>query len=178
MQIIPNDGKCKSGYTKCGIINNNNDYLCLKEDYGCPINSIIIKLNNETPGIDYKSYEFGNKFFFFSNKKTNNSLIIDFSISTDDKKIPNYENIDKDYYSNVLKYNPYINLDYMKKIPPIVYLNIEKFQIDFTYKDMIELQDKYDTRSKFYTKDIIEEMNSEVHKYKYLLILYIKHFIN
>ena len=48
------------------------------------------------------------------------------------------------YYSNVLKYNPYIYLDYMKKIPPIIYLNIDKFQIDFTYKDMIEHQDKYD----------------------------------
>ena len=111
-----------------------------------------------------------NKFFFFSNKKINNNLIIDFSIATDDKKIPNFENIDKDYYSNILKYNPYINLDYGKKIRSIIYLNIEKFQIDFTYKDMIELQDKYEKRSKIYSKDVIDEMNSEVYKYKYILM--------
>ena len=57
--IIPNDGNCTSGYKKCGIVNNNKDYLCLKEDFDCPINSIIIQSNNITPGNEYKSYEFG-----------------------------------------------------------------------------------------------------------------------
>lgn len=86
--IIPNDGNCKSGYKKCGIINYDEDYLCLKEDYDCPINSIIIKSKNETPGIDYTSYAFGDKYFFFTNKKINNNLLMDFSITLEnDEKI-------------------------------------------------------------------------------------------
>ena len=75
-----------------------------------------------------------------------------------------------DYYDNVLKYNPYINLDSWKAKPSIVNLNLIKFQTNFTYKDMIEFQDEYEKRSDIYTNDTINEMNSEVKEYKSLLM--------
>ena len=81
--IIPNDGNCKSGYKKCGIVNDAEDYLCLKEESDCPINSIIIKPKNELPDSDYKSYQFGDQFIFISNKKINNYFITDISIIYD-----------------------------------------------------------------------------------------------
>ena len=94
---------------------------------------------------------------------------MDFSITLEnDEKISNYENIDMDYYDNVLKYNPYINLDSWKAKPLIVNLNLIKFQTNFTYKDMIEFQDEYEKRSDIYTNDTINEMNSEVKEYKSL----------
>ena len=74
--IIPNNGNCKSGYKKCGIINNDKDYLCLKEEYDCPINSVIIKPNNEAPDSDYKSYKLGENFIFFSNKKIKKKVLL------------------------------------------------------------------------------------------------------
>ena len=77
---------------------------------------------------------------------------MDFSITLEnDEKISNYENIDMDYYDNVLKYNPYINLYSWKAKPSIVNLNLIKFQTNFTYKDMIEFQDEYEKRSDIYT---------------------------
>ena len=165
--IIPNDGNCKSGYKKCGIINDARDYLCLKEEYDCPINSIIIKQKNELPDSDYKSYQFGEQFIFISNKKINKYIITNFTISSIiDKRITNYENIDKDYYSNVKKYNPYI----YGSSSSILYLNLVKFKINFTYKDMINFQDKFITRSKIYNNKIINEMNIEVKEYKSLLM--------
>ena len=165
--IIPNNGNCKSGYKKCGIINDDKDYICLKEEYDCPINSIIIKSNNEPPDNDYKSYKFGEKFIFFSNKKINNSLITNFSITSEiDKKVTNYENIDRDYYTNVLKNNPYIYFDSWISKPTIVYLNYIKFQTNFTYKDVIKFQEKYESRIQIYTNDTINELNSQVKKHK------------
>ena len=164
--IIPNDGNCKSGYKKCGIVNDAEDYLCLKEEYDCPINSIIIKPKNELPDSDYKSYQFGDQFIFISNKKINEYIITNITITTYiDKSVNNIENIDKDYYSNVKKYNPYISSS-----SSIIYLNLVKFQTNFTYKDMIEFQDKYNTRAKIYNSSVIKEMNTEVKEYKSALM--------
>ena len=169
--IIPNEKNCISGYKKCGIINDAKDYLCLKEEYDCPINSIIIKSENEPPDIDYKSYQFCDKFIFFSNKKMNNKLITNFTITLEnDKNYSNYEHIDTDYYSNLLEYNPYIYYSGRSK-PSIVFLNSVKFETNFTYKDMIKFQEKYETRGKIYTNDTINEMNTEVKKYKTVLLI-------
>ena len=43
--IVPKDKDCKYGYKKCGIVNEQKDYLCLKIDkqFECPINEIIVK---------------------------------------------------------------------------------------------------------------------------------------
>ena len=91
--IIPHDGECKSGFHRCGIINNDRDYLCLNKTYDCPINNIIIKSENVSPDNYYKSYKFGDGYIFFTNQTTNNSLIMNFSFTLDnDKKINEYEN--------------------------------------------------------------------------------------
>ena len=58
-QIVPKDINYTSGYKKCGIVNDEQDYLCLKNEYDCPINSIIINSSRELPGEDYHSYKLG-----------------------------------------------------------------------------------------------------------------------
>ena len=58
-QIIPKDTNCTSGYKKCGRVSDEQDYLCLKNEYDCPINSIIINSSRELPGEDYRSYKLG-----------------------------------------------------------------------------------------------------------------------
>ncbi len=92
-QIIPKNGTCKKGYQKCGKINENEDYLCLKEDekFGCPINDIIIKSVNQSLGPYYRSFQLGDKYIFISNNKTDNYLIKDLAISLDTDKSENYE---------------------------------------------------------------------------------------
>ena len=133
--IIPNDGNCLAGYKKCGIINNVSDYLCLNEMYECPINSIIINDTNEAPDSDYKSFPFGDKFIFFSNKKINNYLITNISIKFDKyAKNTKFEIIDEDKWSNVLKYNPYTK----ESFKSYTYLYSYQFQTDLTYKEMIQ----------------------------------------
>lgn len=166
--IIPKNGTCKEGYKKCGKINENQDYLCLKEDenYGCPINDIIIKSDNQSLGSYYRSFQLGNKYIFISNNKTDNYLITNLAISLDtETNKKNYEIIDKDYYSNLLIYNPYISYDSSKK-PVLVYLNAVQFKLNYTYEDMLKYQEIYKEKNKIYTKEKIEELNLEVEKYK------------
>ena len=165
--IIPKDGNCSLGYKKCGIINNISDYLCLKEKYDCPINSIIVNDTNEAPDSDYKSYPFGDKYIFFSNKKINNYLITNISVIFDKyEKNIKYKIIDEDDWSNVLKYNPYTK----ESFKSYTYLYSYQFQTDLTYKEMIQYQEEYEKKSKIYTEEEIYKMNSEVDKYKSFLM--------
>ena len=164
--IIPKNGTCIAGYQKCGKINENEDYLCLIEDekYGCPINDIIIKSDNQSLGPYYRSFQLGDKYIFISNNKTDNYLITNLAISLNETSKKNYEIIDKDNFSNVLIYNPYF-LYNSSKNPELVYLNAVQFKLDYTYEDMLQYQEKYKER-KIYTKEKIEELNLEVEKYK------------
>ena len=163
--IIPRDGNCTSGYKKCGIINSANDYLCLKEESDCPINSIIVKNSNEAPDSDYKSYLFGDKYIFFSNKKINNYLKINIAIEFY-QHYDRYENgdIDNDTLSNVIKYNPHT--DTWRSKDSIVYLYSSKLEIYLTSKEMLKMKDVYDNLRTIYTNSTLNEINTEVLEYK------------
>ena len=87
-QIKTKDEVCDKGYRRCGKVNEEEDFLCLKEDYSdfqCPINKIVILSNNNTPtdNYNYKKYKIGDKNIFYTNEKTDDYLIIDLFIDFD-----------------------------------------------------------------------------------------------
>ena len=49
---VPFKSKCKEGYKQCGILDNLNQILCLKENETCPINDFYID-KNETSNPEY-----------------------------------------------------------------------------------------------------------------------------
>ena len=162
-QIKPQNEKCQFGTKKCGIINSNKDILCLNEStykFKCPINEIIISSNNNPPdnNYHYKKFKMGDKFIFFTNEKTDNYIIKDFYITfdTDNKNSKNLEQTNKDTFSNLKIYND-ISSKNEEDIPSISFLKVEHFTNNYTYQSMIG-----------YTT--IDEMNSDVKKYKNLLM--------
>ena len=64
---ILKDEECPFGKKNCGIIDSNEDQLCIRENLNCPINYISEnKLNN-----DYNSVLIGNKTFYYGNVNIN-----------------------------------------------------------------------------------------------------------
>ena len=172
-QIIPKNGNCQEGYKKCGKINENDDYLCLSEDYDCPINSIIIKLNDNPPSSKYRytSYKLGNNYLFYTNENINGYIVTDLLVNFDNNRKPseNYAIIDIDSIINFLLYNPLVTFR-SYNYPSEAYLNQANFVFNYTYQEMKKKQEEFLERIQLYTKDDIEIMNLEVEKYKYLLM--------
>ena len=171
-QIKAKNEACDKGYRKCGKVNEEEDFLCLKEDYSdfeCPINKIVILSNNDTPfdNYNYKKYKIGDKNIFITNENTDDYLITDLFINFDiDKSKSNLQLIDEDSYLNFSKYN---NI-YLEKIPSKVKLNIVQYNSNFTVKKMKEYQEIYDEKSEMYSPEKIEEMNLNVKSNKNLLV--------
>jgi len=175
-QIKAKDEICDKGYRRCGKINKEEDFLCLKEeensDFECPINKIVILSNNKTPSDNYKykKYKIGEKNIFVTNESTNDYLISDLFINfdnyTDDS---NYQLIDKESYLNFSRYN---NLSYepIKEYPPRVKLNAVQYHSGFTAKEMRKFQEMFLKRSEMYSHEKIEEMNLNVKSCKNLLM--------
>ena len=70
--IILKDEECPEGTKNCGIIDNDNNELCIKKKWNCPINYISEnKLSDE-----YSSVLIGNKTFYYGNDNTTKRKII------------------------------------------------------------------------------------------------------
>ena len=168
--IIPKDQSCRYGYKKCGIINENKDYLCIKKgkEFDCPINDIIVKSNNESIEEGYRSFKLGDKFLFVSNNKTDNCIIKNISITLDiNKASSDLKKVDNDTYENLSNYN-YINL-YSIDQPELAFLNAVPYKSNFTYEQMMKTQGIIDRKKETYTREKLNEMNSEVFQHKTLL---------
>ena len=175
-QIKTKDEICDKGYRKCGRVNEEEDFLCLKEDYSdfqCPINKIVILSNNKTPSDDYnyKKYKIGDKNIFFTNENTDDYLIIDFFIDfdTDDDDDYNLQLIDKDSYLNFSKYNG-ISYSPNKAYPSKAKLNVVQYHSNLTVKEMKKYQEIFNKKSEMYSPEKIEEMNLNVKSNKNLLM--------
>ena len=167
---------CDKGYRRCGKVNEEEDFLCLKEDYSdfqCPINKIVILSNNKTPSdnYNYKKYKIGDKNIFFTNENTDDYLIIDFFIDfdTDDDNDSNLQLIDKDSYLNFSKYND-ISYWSSKEYPSRAKLNVVQYHSNLTVKEMKKYQEIFNKRSEMYSPGKIEEMNLNVKSNKGLLM--------
>ena len=175
-QIKAKDEICDKGYRRCGKVNEEEDFLCLKEDYfdfQCPINKIVILSNNNTPydNYNYKKYKIGDKNIFFTNENTDGYLIIDFFIDfdTDDDDDSNLQLIDKDSYLNFSKYNN-ISYESRKAIPSKAKLNIVQYHSNLSLTDMKKYQEIYNKRKEMYSDEKIEEMNLDINSSKNLLV--------
>ena len=173
-QIKAKDEICDKGYRRCGKVNEEEDFLCLKEDYSdfkCPINKIVILSNNNTPtdNYNYKKYKIGDKNIFYTNENTDDYLIIDFFINfdTDDDDDSNLQILDKDSYLNFSKYN-IISYSYSKDYPRVK-LNAVQYHSNLTVKEMKKYQEIFKKRSEMYSHEKIEEMNLNVKNNKGLL---------
>ena len=184
LEHIINKGKqCPEGYKQCGKL-NSKDYLCLDEDYGCPINDIVVDGNSSPPsGYNYKTKILGDKFIHFTNENINGFMYRDLYVYTDVKKNSSkfLELIDTDTFPNFYKDNPYIyDGDYnkysnnKKTINPNynAYLNKVNYQTGITLDQMKKAQEEYISRAKIYNSKKIEEMNENVGSYTGVLMAF------
>ena len=173
-QIKTKDENCDKGYRRCGKINEEEDFLCLKEDYAdfkCPINKIVILSNNKTPSDNYKykKYKIGEKNIFITNESTSDFLISNLFINFDTYSYDsNYQLIDKESYLNFSRYNN-LSYDPNKDYPPRAKLNIVQYHSGFTAKEMKKFHEMFIKRSEMYSHEKIEEMNLNVKSCKNLL---------
>ena len=173
-QIKPKNGNCDSGYKKCGKINKDGDFLCFEEELECPINDIIVKSTNSPPSdAEYSKYQIGDQFIFYTNQKTDNFMIKYFYINfdTDTNNDDSLIIIDIDSVSNLSKYND-IYFDEYRTKPKTAYLNYVQYFSNFTYEEMLKFQDIYVKKNEIYSKELIDEMNSNVKSHKYLLMAF------
>ncbi len=78
---VPFNSKCKEGYKQCGLLDNLNQILCLKENENCPINDFYID-KNETSNPEYEDIPLNNnKYLHYTNSRINNSILIKLKLS-------------------------------------------------------------------------------------------------
>ena len=83
------DQSCQENYKKCGILDTNYNILCLPKDEECPLNDIKVS-NEELPELlpEYTEIKVvetltdANKYFYFTNNKTDNKIITHFELSS------------------------------------------------------------------------------------------------
>ena len=76
--------------------------------------------------------------------------------------------VDNDTYENLSNYN-YINL-YSIDQPELAFLNAVPYKSNFTYEQMMKTQGIIDRKKETYTREKLNEMNSEVFQHKTLLL--------
>lgn len=113
-QLENSKDDCEEGYKQCGFINKNTNTtkiikkFCIKEKYDCPLN--FIKITNDISEFEnqediYNILSFDDDYYLVtSNKKTDNSIIIDVAIS--EGEYPCYE---KKKYSSITPQFPGLN---------------------------------------------------------------------
>jgi hypothetical protein len=185
LKHIITGGECPAGYKKCGKVNTGN-FLCLipDDEYGCPINKIVITDTNTPPEdiFKYKSSKFGNKYIFYTNENVNGYLIQNLNhISYEGKgpaEVPN--KIDSDTFKNVLLYNPDIfsGKYTLKKLSGYIepqdswtsFLVTLNYNTSKTLEEMKQIQAKYEERNKIYNEASIKTMNEKVKSFKGVLM--------
>ena len=79
--VLENE-ECKSGYKKCGKLDDMGNYLCFPEDEECPINDIISS-RTRREDLENKNYSFINvndKYLYYSNQEVDKPVISKFKV--------------------------------------------------------------------------------------------------
>jgi len=74
--------ECKSGYKKCGKLDDMGNYLCLPENEECPINDVISSITRRED-LENKNYSFitvNNKYLYYSNQGVDKPVISKFKV--------------------------------------------------------------------------------------------------
>ena len=143
--FIDKNGKCKNGYSQCGILDSYGNIMCIPDNQKCPINNIEFNYNNKNDKTT----------FILSNTKINNSIIIYITLNNDTKYINELNFIlDSDsfkYYYKVV-YNSTINFYGNNAIKNYIKEKFkEKNNIDKNFKEV----------GKLYYRNYIGFKNSE-----------------
>ena len=100
---VPNGENCKDNYKKCGLLNIEGRVLCLPNDEDCPLNDFVISDSNKDsdyPDYKKKTVSYGSpatdKYFYYTNKKTDNPIIVDLKLSNG---LPCMEPKEKSWFS-------------------------------------------------------------------------------
>ena len=80
--VLENE-QCKSGYKKCGKLDDMGNYLCFPENEECPINDIISSTTRRED-LENKNYSFitinDNKYLYYSNQEVDKPVISKFKV--------------------------------------------------------------------------------------------------
>jgi hypothetical protein len=80
--VLENE-ECKSGYKKCGKLDDMGNYLCFPENEECPINDIISSTTRRED-LENKNYSFitvnDNKYLYYSNHEVDKPVISKFKV--------------------------------------------------------------------------------------------------
>jgi len=80
--VLENE-ECKSGYKKCGKLDDMGNYLCYPENEECPINDVISS-RTKREDLENKNYSFitvnDNMYLYYSNQEKDKSVITKFKV--------------------------------------------------------------------------------------------------
>lgn len=157
--VVPKDTDCKDGYKKCGIINLEHN-LCLKKEYNCPINKIIINTQKSINEHYTTNYMFGGYYIHFTNESFNDYILQDFNIS---ENVTN-TTIDRVSIKSLANYNPNIQY-YIRTFSNNFYVSLNRINYVNSYS-----KKDYENKKQLYNQDKIDEMNDKVNKNKNALM--------
>ena len=109
-------GKCEQNFKKCGILDTYGNIICLPDTDSCPINEIIIDVEeNEEQYINkgYNSVNISelpdNYMLYYTNRSINKEIVVDLNITKENPKyifknnfIFDYNTYHK-YYKNITR---------------------------------------------------------------------------
>ena len=103
--------ECKENYKKCGILDTYGNIMCIPKEEECPINDMIVDLSskiNEYFSKGYKNIQLEDLpkdyALYYTNKKTDNEIIVKYIFTDEIPKIINEDNFifDRDTYDSYL----------------------------------------------------------------------------
>ena len=104
--------KCEENYQKCGVLDTYGNIMCIPINEDCPINDIKVDLSSNIDEYRSKGYEYvklndlsEDYFLYYTNKKTDNEIIVKIIFSENIPKFINEDNFifDQDTYDSYLK---------------------------------------------------------------------------
>ena len=144
--------ECQTGYKQCGILDSEENILCLPNNEECPINDILIQDSPPVSSLNYHSIQLtDNKAIYYTTEAIDKPIIVSFKLS--DGRVC----IDFEEY-NSQQTHP--KLDYYE------YYGCRKSYDGITYDDRYEGLDAMNKYKLLYDNGVIEKIKDKV-KYPY-----------
>ena len=165
--VILKNEECPDKTKNCGILDDNENKLCISEDLNCPINTISEeKLNNS-----YSSFKIGNKTFYYGydeNAKHNKKIISGLYVDTDiylNKEEENYTLLDTYTISGLLEENKILYKGVNLGFDPYLEKDIDKkgkSYLKIKYNKNVDLNDMREKYNKNKQNNILNDLISQV----------------
>ena len=186
---VPYNESCREGFKECGYLNREKDKLCVTLYEYCPINKVVIKNDNITPtDFEYTMRQMGDKYLFYTNESTNNTLYQSIYVETEigPSYIDVQTGINTTNYTEVLDTQPitdFLNENshiydgkYPKSAEELSKYGDAKLLLMENTNDSLEelkkLQKIYLEKLSLYTDEKLKEMNEDAVSYNLLLLFF------